>query len=57
MIAGMGTASRSSTGFSLYKLRIPGDGGVFFQGHPITSLSREKLFKEKSIDRTPAFFE
>jgi hypothetical protein len=25
--------------------------------HPIIPLSREKLFKEKSIDRTPAFFE
>jgi hypothetical protein len=26
-------------------------------GHPIFPLSREKLFKEKSIDRKPAFFE
>jgi hypothetical protein len=25
-------------------------------GHPIIPLSRKKLFKEKSIDRKPAFF-
>jgi hypothetical protein len=27
-----------------------------FRGHPIIPLSRKKLFKEKSIDRKPAFF-
>jgi len=26
------------------------------RGHPIFPLSRKKLFKEKSIDRKPAFF-
>jgi hypothetical protein len=26
------------------------------KGHPIIPLSRKKLFKEKSIDRKPAFF-
>jgi hypothetical protein len=31
-------------------------GPSHFRGHPIIPLSRKKLFKEKSIDRKPAFF-
>jgi hypothetical protein len=30
---------------------------VMTMAHPIIPLSREKLFKEKSIDRRPVFFE
>jgi hypothetical protein len=36
---------------------IPAKAGIQWnRGHPIIPLSRKKLFKEKSIDRKPAFF-